>query len=88
MVVMLTRTIPSPKLVETPSASYDMVGVARVTMQPTRVPLWLGSSRRVVEDAEAKGMAIIRVLRTHRIVTLFVTSGRRSPTRISGEEVR
>jgi hypothetical protein len=51
---MVTRKIPSPKLVETPSASYDMVGVARVTMQPTHVPLWLGSSRRVVEAAERK----------------------------------
>ena len=85
---MVTGTIPSPKLVETPSASYDMVGVARVTMQPPYVPFWLGSSRRVVEDAEAKEMAIIRVLRTRRIVTLFVTPGRRSPTRIRGEEVR
>jgi hypothetical protein len=36
---MVTRTIPSPKLVETPSESYDMVGVAGVTMQPTHGPL-------------------------------------------------
>jgi hypothetical protein len=58
---MLTTTIPSAELVEKPSASYDMVGVARVTMQPTHVPLWLGSSRRVVKDAEAKEIAMIRV---------------------------
>jgi hypothetical protein len=36
---MVTRVIPSSKLVEKPSASDDMVGVAGVTMQPTHGPL-------------------------------------------------